>query len=167
MKIEFAKFHSVGIAEGPPGVKRDTITSVKKRNRYDRVVGRIAVQAGLLTPEQLEECRRSNMHRTGNRSEETFDPTNWNDFRALAHRMVDDTIEHLAGLSDAPAWQPMPGSVQEALSEPVPWEPQGEQQAYEHFRTLVLPYANGNRHPRFFGWVQGNGTPLGMMAGRV
>jgi aromatic-L-amino-acid decarboxylase len=28
----------------------------------------------------------------------------------------------------------------------------------------VLPFTNGNRHPRFWGWIQGNGTPLGMMA---
>jgi len=27
-----------------------------------------------------------------------------------------------------------------------------------------MPFTNGNLHPRFFGWVQGNGTPLGMMA---
>jgi glutamate/tyrosine decarboxylase-like PLP-dependent enzyme len=27
-----------------------------------------------------------------------------------------------------------------------------------------MPYTNGNLHPRFWGWVQGNGTPLGMMA---
>jgi aromatic-L-amino-acid/L-tryptophan decarboxylase len=27
-----------------------------------------------------------------------------------------------------------------------------------------MRYTNGNLHPRFFGWVQGNGTPLGMMA---
>ncbi|MDF1485239.1 pyridoxal-dependent decarboxylase [Ramlibacter sp. H39-3-26] len=28
----------------------------------------------------------------------------------------------------------------------------------------VLPYAAGNAHPRFMGWVQGGGTPVGMLA---
>jgi len=28
----------------------------------------------------------------------------------------------------------------------------------------VLPYPNGNIHPRFWGWVQGTGTPLAMLA---
>src|SRR4029453_16371891 len=26
------------------------------------------------------------------------------------------------------------------------------------------PYSNGNHHPRFWGWVQGTGTPPGLMA---
>jgi glutamate/tyrosine decarboxylase-like PLP-dependent enzyme len=28
----------------------------------------------------------------------------------------------------------------------------------------IRPYPNGNNHPRFWGWVQGTGTPLAMMA---
>jgi glutamate/tyrosine decarboxylase-like PLP-dependent enzyme len=35
---------------------------------------------------------------------------------------------------------------------------------YQEFVENVLPYTNGNRHPRFWGWVQGNGTALGMLA---
>ena len=34
----------------------------------------------------------------------------------------------------------------------------------DDFRRLVLPYATGNTHPRFFGWVHGSGTPGGMLA---
>jgi glutamate/tyrosine decarboxylase-like PLP-dependent enzyme len=40
----------------------------------------------------------------------------------------------------------------------------GEERAYDDFVRRVRPYTNGNLHPRFFGWVQGNGTPLAMMA---
>jgi glutamate/tyrosine decarboxylase-like PLP-dependent enzyme len=59
----------------------------------------------------------------------------------------------------------MPPQVREALtSEPLPREPQSAERAYDDFVTNVLPYTNGNRHPRFWGWIQGNGTPLGMMA---
>jgi glutamate/tyrosine decarboxylase-like PLP-dependent enzyme len=35
---------------------------------------------------------------------------------------------------------------------------------YAEFVDCVMPFTNGNLHPRFYGWVQGNGTPLGMMA---
>ncbi len=28
----------------------------------------------------------------------------------------------------------------------------------------VLPYPMGNPHPRFWGWVMGNGTPFAAMA---
>jgi glutamate/tyrosine decarboxylase-like PLP-dependent enzyme len=96
--------------------------------------------------------------------EETLDPASWDDFRALAHRMVDDTLDHLAGLRDQPAWQPMPPEVRGSFAEPLPWDGEGEDAAYGEFVARVLPYPNGNLHPRFWGWVQGNGTPMGMMA---
>ncbi|MET0397227.1 MAG: pyridoxal-dependent decarboxylase [Longimicrobiaceae bacterium] len=96
--------------------------------------------------------------------EETLDPESWDRFRALAHRMLDDTLDHLATLRERPAWQPLPDEVRRALDEPVPRAGAGEEAVYDEFVRSVLPYSNGNRHPRFWGWVQGNGTPLGMMA---
>jgi len=97
-------------------------------------------------------------------SEETLDPADWPSFRALAHRMVDDTLDHLAALRSQPAWQPMPDSVRNSFREPVPFEPTPPASVYEQFLERVRPYPNGNLHPRFWGWVQGTGTPLAMMA---
>lgn len=96
--------------------------------------------------------------------EETLDPQNWDDLRALGHRMVDDMIDHLSTLREQPAWREMPDEVRRNFAEPVPREPQGEEAVYREFLRDVLPYSNGTRHPRFFGWVQGTGTPLGMLA---
>ena len=98
------------------------------------------------------------------REEETLDPADWDAFRALAHRMVDDTLAHLATLRDRAPWQPMPPAVRAGFDEPLPRGGEGEDAAYVQFRERVLPYPNGNLHPRFWGWVQGTGTPLGMMA---
>ncbi len=98
-------------------------------------------------------------------ADETLDPADWEQFRALSHRMVDDSLDFLMHLRDGPAWQPIPNPGRGALTaEGVPYEAQGAEQAYAEFVERVLPYTNGNRHPRFFGWIQGNGTPLGMMA---
>jgi aromatic-L-amino-acid decarboxylase len=94
----------------------------------------------------------------------TLDPDDWEEFRRLAHRMVDDMLDHLATLRDQPVWTPMPPAVRTALDEPLPIEGEGAERVYQSFTENVLPYPNGNLHPRFFGWVQGNGTPLGMMA---
>jgi len=95
----------------------------------------------------------------------SLDPKDWGEFRALAHEMVDGMVDHLSTLDEQPAWQPVPGEVSlRLLEEPIPWEPQGDRAAYEAFVGDVLPYPNGNLHPRFFGWVQGNGIPLAMMA---
>jgi aromatic-L-amino-acid decarboxylase len=94
----------------------------------------------------------------------TLDPADWHAFATLAHRMVDDMLGHLRTVRDRPAWQPMPPEVRASFSEPVPWEGEGEERAYDDFVRNVLPYPNGNLHPRFWGWVHGGGTPLGMMA---
>ena len=97
-------------------------------------------------------------------NEETLDPHDWEQFRALAHRMVDDTIDHLEGLRDDPAWREMPREVRDSFDEPVPMAGEGEEAVYRDFLERVRPYPNGNLGPRFWGWVQGNGTPLAMMA---
>lgn len=97
-------------------------------------------------------------------AEETLDPQNWDDFRALAHQMLDDMLDHLSSLRERPAWQPMPDAVRQRLAQPLPTRGEGAAAVYQEFLQNVLPYTNGNRHPRFFGWVQGTGTPLAMMA---
>lgn len=94
----------------------------------------------------------------------TLDPADWDEFRALAHRMVDDTLAHLASLHEQPAWRPMPDDVRGSFAEPLPMEGVGDGEAYAAFAERVRPYPNGNLHPRFWGWVQGTGTPLAMMA---
>ena len=100
-------------------------------------------------------------------AELTLDPPDeeaWEAFRALGHRMLDDMIDHLRSLREKPAWQPMPDQVRAAFAQPLPHAPQGAEAVYQEFLDNVLPYPTGNLHPRFFGWVQGTGTPLAMLA---
>lgn len=94
----------------------------------------------------------------------SLDPADWEAFRRLSHRMVDDTIDHLRTLREQPVWREMPGETLAALHEPLPVRGVGEDEVYDQFLRHVRDYTNGNRHPRFWGWVQGNGTPLAMMA---
>jgi len=95
----------------------------------------------------------------------TLDPQDWDAFRALAHRMLDDSLDHLVSLRERPPWTPPPSEVSTAIGhEPLPTAPQGAEQVYAEFLAHVLPYSAGNRHPRFWGWMKSNGTPLGMMA---
>lgn len=96
--------------------------------------------------------------------EETLDPKDWKEIRKLGHRMLDDMLDYLSTVRDKPAWQPVPQSVKAHLRQPLPTQPTDPAVVYEEFVESVLPYTNGNRHPRFWGWVQGNGTVLGMLA---
>jgi aromatic-L-amino-acid decarboxylase len=101
---------------------------------------------------------------SGTNLSKTLDPDDWNEFRKLGHQMLDDICGHLSTLRDRPVWQAMPDEVKQNLIQPLPVEGQGPESAYQEFLQNVLPYPNGNIHPRFWGWVQGTGTPLAMLA---
>lgn len=97
----------------------------------------------------------------------TFDPTTdaeWHALRELGHRMLDDLLDAQRALPHTPAWRPLPETKRLAFTTPGPSRGEGAAATYERFRSHILPYGNGNWHPRFFGWVQGNGTPLAMLA---
>jgi glutamate/tyrosine decarboxylase-like PLP-dependent enzyme/ribosomal protein S18 acetylase RimI-like enzyme len=95
--------------------------------------------------------------------EETLDPADWSEFRALAHRMVDDTVDYLATIRERPTWVAPPDEARAALRSPVPWQPGGARATYEEFLRFVRPYTTGNISPRFWGWVQGSGSPMGVL----
>src|SRR5467141_2603981 len=96
--------------------------------------------------------------------ETTLDPSNWDQLRALGHRMVDDMLDYLATVRSRPAWRTVPADVRARLAEPLPLEPTSPEAVYEQFKRDVLPYPTGNVHPRFWGWVIGTGTPFAMLA---
>jgi glutamate/tyrosine decarboxylase-like PLP-dependent enzyme len=98
------------------------------------------------------------------RVEETLDPQDWSRLRALGHRMVDEMLAYLENIRERPAWQPLPEKVKASFNAPVPLEPQGAESVYQDFKQNVLPYPLGNIHPRHWAWVNGTGTPGGMLA---
>ncbi len=93
-----------------------------------------------------------------------LDPTDWAAFRAFAHRVLDDAVDTLEGVGAGPTWQPMPDAAKAALAEPLPQTPSSLADVYEAYRTTIAPFENGNRQPRFVGWVHGSGTPSGVLA---
>ncbi|MCU0341984.1 MAG: pyridoxal-dependent decarboxylase [Spirosomaceae bacterium] len=96
--------------------------------------------------------------------EETLDPADWTAMRVLGHRMIDDMMDYLQHIGERPIWQPPTEAVKQAFQADLPIAQQSSESIYEEFLTHILPYNKGNIHPRFWGWVQGTGTPLGMLA---
>jgi len=94
----------------------------------------------------------------------TLDPTDWEAFRRQAHAMLDDAIDHVRDLPAGPVWRPMPPEVRAGFAAPLPVDGHPLEDVHAVFRERILPYHSGNAHPRFVGWVQGGGTPVGMMA---
>ncbi|MBV8355148.1 MAG: cytochrome D ubiquinol oxidase subunit I, partial [Candidatus Eremiobacteraeota bacterium] len=95
-----------------------------------------------------------------------LDPSDWEAFRRLAHRMLDEAIDDVAavGSAEGPVWKPIPPEVKGSLVRSLDGAPHDLEEVYEEFRTTIAPYATGNRHPAFSGWVHGAGTPTGMVA---
>jgi aromatic-L-amino-acid/L-tryptophan decarboxylase len=95
---------------------------------------------------------------------ETLDPKNWDDIRAQGHRMLDDMIDHIANIRDKPVWQPIPDEVRAQFRDQLPHQPSDLGEVYREFNDFIAPYATGNVHPGFMGWVHGGGTAVGMLA---
>jgi aromatic-L-amino-acid/L-tryptophan decarboxylase len=93
-----------------------------------------------------------------------LDPEDWRAFRSLSHAALDDALDYLEGIRDRPTWRAVPDDVRARLSEQLPRDPTPLKDVYREFTQSILPYATGNIHPRFFGWVHGSGTPTGALA---
>ena len=87
------------------------------------------------------------------------------EFRRTGHALVDAVADHLAALPGRPVWQPLPDDLRaELLSLPLP---DGPTELGPLARTMtgdVLPYAMGNGHPAFFGWVNPPPSLAGVLA---
>ena len=95
--------------------------------------------------------------------EETLDPEDWTAVTAIGHRMMDDVMNDLATIRSRPVWKPIPDAAKTKLDASAPREGQSLESVYAEFRENIEPYALGNRHPRFWGWVIGSGTPVGVL----
>ncbi len=94
----------------------------------------------------------------------TLDPEDWGKFRQDAHRMLDDIIDYVEHIRERPVWRPIPEEARAQFGEPLPEGAASLESVHEIFMRAVLPYAAGNVHPGFMGWVHGGGTPVGMLA---
>lgn len=78
--------------------------------------------------------------------------------------MLDDMLDYLEHIRERPVWQPIPQPVRDRFHESLPAQAADLATVHASFMHDVLPYAVGNAHPGFMGWVHGGGTPVGMLA---
>jgi glutamate/tyrosine decarboxylase-like PLP-dependent enzyme len=95
---------------------------------------------------------------------ETLDPQDWGAIRAQGHRMLDDMIDYIATIRERPVWQPIPSDARAQFRAALPRAPSELCDVYREFSDFVVPYATGNVHPGFMGWVHGGGSAVGMLA---
>src|ERR1700742_1541973 len=94
----------------------------------------------------------------------TLDPADWSAFRAQGHRMLDDMLDYIEHIRTRPVWQPIPDDVRACFRESIPAHPTDIAIVHDEFMRSILPFATGNAHPGFMGWVHGGGNPSAMLA---
>jgi aromatic-L-amino-acid decarboxylase len=97
-------------------------------------------------------------------ADSSLDPADWSGFRRQAHRMLDDILDYLENIRGRPVWQPIPETVREHFRSEMPNRPSDLAAVHDEFTRYILPFAAGNVHPGFMGWVHGAGTPVGVVA---
>jgi glutamate/tyrosine decarboxylase-like PLP-dependent enzyme len=95
---------------------------------------------------------------------DTLDPEDWEGLRRLGHRMVDETLAALRDVRQRPAWRATPAALHERFRAPLPRRGEGAEAAYAAWTADVAPWPLGATHPRFWGWVAGDGTPVAVLA---
>ena len=97
-------------------------------------------------------------------TQETLDPGDWEAMRALGHQMLDEALDYMQSLRDRPVWQHAPAETKAHFAAPAPVNPEAPEAVYQEYLQYIRPYQLGNNHPRFWGWVAGTGTVMGMLA---
>src|SRR4051794_5515424 len=86
-------------------------------------------------------------------------------FRRSAHGLVDGVADYLAAVPSRAVWQPLPDGLRERLLDlPLPEDGSSLDDLVAFALRDVLPYAMGNGHPGFFGWVNPPPAPAGVAA---
>src|SRR5215831_8387091 len=97
-------------------------------------------------------------------NEESLDPENWDELKTLGHEMVDVMLDFLKNQRQYPAWKKPGNDVKSFLNQTLPQKPEKRNEVFQEFVNNILPYSKGNVHPRYWAWVEGGGTPFGMLA---
>jgi aromatic-L-amino-acid/L-tryptophan decarboxylase len=121
---------------------------------------RVNERKAVLQASQKDEKPREDARRN-------LDPADWSEFRKLAHAMLDDVISHIETAPQGPVWRQTPEETRAHFAQPLPRGESSLAGVLDEVRTHIAPYATGNLHPRFMGWVHGAGTPAGMLAEMV
>jgi aromatic-L-amino-acid/L-tryptophan decarboxylase len=84
--------------------------------------------------------------------------------RRYGYQIMDEVAAYLSGIRERPVWQPMPEDVhaairgQELPSEGLPFE-----ETLTFIEQMILPFPQGNGHPRFAGWINSAPAHAGIL----
>lgn len=84
--------------------------------------------------------------------------------KRYGYQIMDTVASYLSGIRERPVWQPMPHEIQQAISEQsMPEQGQAFEQTFGFIQQMILPYPQGNGHPRFAGWINSAPAHAGVL----
>ncbi|QFU75466.1 cytochrome D ubiquinol oxidase subunit I [Halioglobus maricola] len=99
----------------------------------------------------------------GDSEKSLLEPADWDAFRKEAHRALDVALDFSRDRAERAVWTPLPEHAR-TVDEPLPRGGESLQEVVGEVERRVLPHTLGNTHPRFWGWVNGSGTPSGIVS---
>ena len=92
-------------------------------------------------------------------NQDNLDPQDWDFALRQFHRALDVALERQRHIRDHPVWTVPPPLA----GIPMPSAGASLDELVDRFEKDILPFATGNTHPRFFGWVHGSGNFYGAL----
>lgn len=92
-----------------------------------------------------------------------LDPQDWDEFSKEMHRLLDQCLDRMQSARELP-WQPIPDDAADRFNLDTDQKGTGFKSTFDQLTNDVMPYATGNTHPGFFGWVHGTGLPVSVGA---
>jgi glutamate/tyrosine decarboxylase-like PLP-dependent enzyme len=87
------------------------------------------------------------------------------EIRRVGHRVADLIADYLTDLPREAVFRPVPSPLaDEMVAAPVPAHGDSADAILDRFAASVAPFAFGNGHPRFYGWVNSPPAIIGVMA---
>jgi aromatic-L-amino-acid decarboxylase len=98
----------------------------------------------------------------------SLDPIDWVSARSVAHEMLNSSLDYIQYVRDHPVCRSIPSDVRAAIEdEPLPEKGQSLVSVCRDTLTCVVSGARGTVHPRYWGWVSGEGTLGGVIADMI
>lgn len=82
----------------------------------------------------------------------------------FGYQVIDEVAGYLSTVRERPVWNPMPGSVRDAIRlQELPQQGYDFEDTLAFFREMILPYSQGNGHPGFAGWINSAPAHAGVL----
>jgi glutamate/tyrosine decarboxylase-like PLP-dependent enzyme len=84
--------------------------------------------------------------------------------RRYGYRIMDAVASYLSGIRERPVWQAMPEDIHAAIRrQELPGEGQPFEETLMFIEQMIIPFPQGNGHPRFAGWINSAPAHAGVL----